>query len=98
MAIFARSLDSLRTYAGSLTWAPFVAFSKTALLSQFSRIRVGQLVVTDENGLKTVCGSSEKKDGDPHTELLVAKEAFWVRVVLFADMVSAGTLIFGRGS
>ncbi len=89
MAMVARSLDSLRSYVGSFTWAPFVAFSRTALLSQLSKIRVGQLVVIDENGDMTVCGSSGTKDGNPRTELLVAKEAFWVRVVLFADMVSA---------
>ena len=89
MAIVARSLDLLRLYVGSFAWAPFVAFSKAALLSQLSKIRAGQLVVTDENGEVTVCGASEPSDENARTELLVAKEAFWVRVVLFADMVGA---------
>ena len=89
MAVLATALDSFRSYVGSFTWAPFVAFSKTALLSQLSKIQVGQLLVTDEKGKVTVCGAPGIKDGSPRTELQVVKEAFWVRVVLFADMVSA---------
>ena len=96
-------LDSFRSYFGSLTWTPFVAFSKTALLSQFSKIEVGQLVVKDESGKVTICGAPEIKDGSPRTELQVLKEAFWVRGVLFADMVSGPApkgdgAVVGRGT
>lgn len=52
-----------------------------------SRIETGQLVVTDCDGTVTVCGAPGGKDGAPRTELKVVKEAFWVRVLLFADMV-----------
>lgn len=88
MAIITSTIDTLRSYIGSFTWAPFVALSKSAVLAQLSKIRVGQLVITDEQGNLTVCGAPGIKDGSPRTELRVVKEAFWVRVVLFADMVS----------
>lgn len=93
MAIVTTAIDTLRSYIGSFTWAPFVALSKSALLAQLSKIRVGQLVVTDEHGQVTICGAPGIKDGSPRTELKVGKEAFWVRVVLFADMVSPWRLI-----
>ena len=35
----------------------------------------------------TICGQPGTKDASPHTELKVLKETFWVRVMLFADMV-----------
>ena len=88
MAILADSFDSLRTYAGSLTWSPLVRFSRGAVLSLLRRIKVGQLVLTDSDGEVTVCGTPKVKDGTPRTELKVLKETFWVRVLLFADMVS----------
>lgn len=88
MAIVTTAIDALRSYIGSFTWAPLVALSKTALLAQLSKIRVGQLVVTDEHGQVTVCGAPGIKDGSPRAELKVMKEAFWLRVALFADMVS----------
>ena len=96
MAVLTTTLDSIRNYVGSFTWAPIVAFSKTALLSQLSKVQVGQLVVTDERGKVTICGKPGIKNGSPRTELQVVKEAFWVRVVLFADMVSA-TAPLGTG-
>ena len=90
MAILTRAFDSLRSYLGGLTWGPFVALSRTAVLSQLSKIQVGQLVITDEEGALTICGAPGIKDGSPRTQLKVLKEAFWVRMVLFADMVSCG--------
>ncbi len=87
MAVLTRPFDSLRTYLGSFTWGPFVNLSRTTVLGLLSRIHVGQLVVTDSDGVVTVCGSPGIKDGSPRTELKVLKEAFWVRVLLFADMV-----------
>ena len=86
MAIVSRSFDSLRSYIGSLTWSPFVSVSRKTVLSLLGRIEIGQLVVKDIDGTVTICGAGAK-DGAPTTELRVLKEAFWVRVMLFADMV-----------
>ena len=81
------SFDALRGYAGSVSWGPLVTFSRNQVLSLLRRIEIGQLVVTDKNGTVTICGSPAPKDGTPKTELKVHKEAFWVRLLLFADMV-----------
>lgn len=93
MAILNYPLDALRSYAGSFTWQPFVSFSRSTVLGLFKRISVGQIVVIDSDGAVTICGAPEVKDGSPRTELRVLKEAFWVRVLLFADMVSHGLLL-----
>ena len=87
MAIISKTFDSLRSYVGSFTWAPFVTISRSTVLGLLERIQIGQLVVEDCNGKTTICGELGRKDGSPHTELKVLKEAFWVRVMLFADMV-----------
>ncbi len=87
MAILTNSFDSLRSYAGSLTWSPLVRFSCGAVLGLLRRIVVGQIVITDSDGMVTLCGAPRIKDGTPRTELRVLKETFWVRVLLFADMV-----------
>ena len=91
MAVLTTSLDTLTTYAGSLTWSPLVRFSRGAVLSLLRRIAIGQLVVIDTDGAVTLCGTPQIKDGSPRTELRVLRETFWVRVLLFADMVSLGT-------
>ena len=85
MAMLSRPFDLLRTYVGSLTWAPFVQISRSTVLGLLQRIQQGRLTVTDCDGSVTLCGAI--KDGAPKTELKVLKEAFWVRVLLFADMV-----------
>ena len=89
MAILNYPLDALRTYAGSFTWQPFVRFSRSTVLSLLRRIAVGQIVVRDSDGAVAICGAPQVKDGTPRTELRVLKETFWVRVLLFADMVSS---------
>ena len=85
MALLSRPFDLLRTYVGSFAWAPFVQISRNTVLPLLQRIQHGQLTVIDCNGSVTLCGAI--KDGAPKTELKVLKEAFWVRVLLFADMV-----------
>lgn len=87
MAIVYRTFDSLRSYVGAFTWGPFVKLSRSTVLGLLSRIEVGQLVVKDSDGTVTICGQPGIKDGSPRTELRISKEAFWVRVMLFADMV-----------
>ena len=85
MAVLSRPFDLLRTYVGSFTWAPFVQISRSTILGLLQRIQQGQLEVIDCDGSVTLCGAT--RDGAPKTELKVLKEAFWVRVLLFADMV-----------
>ncbi|MCJ1395389.1 hypothetical protein MMC18_008273 [Xylographa bjoerkii] len=92
------TLDAVRGYAGSWTWGPVVDLSRSAVLSLLKRVEVGQIVVTDLNGTVTICGSPKPKDGSPRTELKVLKEAFWVRLLLFADMGFAESYMLGEVS
>ena len=95
MAIVSRTFDSLRSYVGSFTWGPFVTISRSTVLALLGRIQIGQLVVEDCDGKTTICGQLGQGDASPHTELKVLKEAFWVRVMLFADMVRQSRLLCG---
>ena len=88
MSLLSYPLDAVRSYAGSLTWQPVVRFSRRAVLGLLRRIAVGQIIVTDSDGARIVCGAPQVRDGIPRTELRIVSEAFWVRVLLFADMVS----------
>ena len=90
--------------AAAYTWGPIVAGSRRTVLNLFSRIRVGQLVVTDAtSNVTTVLGVLEpRRDDDqdlkgvakppegPRAELRVQSDVFWVRLLLFADMVRFG--------
>ena len=87
MAIVSRTFDTLHSYLVSFTWGPFVNLSRSTVLALLDRIEVGQLVIRDCDGTVTVCGQPGIIDASPRTELRVSKEAFWVRVMLFADMV-----------
>ena len=89
MAIVSRSFDSLRTYAGSVAWGPIVRFSRGVILGLLRRIEVGQILVYDSDGAVVVCGNAGEEGDGPKTELKVSKETFWVRALLFADMVRA---------
>ena len=95
MAMVSRTFDSLRSYVGSFTWGPFVTISRSTVLALLGRIQVGQMVVEDCDGTTKICGQLGKKDGSPHTKLKVLKEAFWVRVMLFADMVRRSRFLEG---
>jgi len=88
MAHLNHPFEILRTYAGSFTWQPLVRFSRGIVLSLLRRIAIGQIVVRDSDGAVTICGAPQVKDGTPRSELRVLKETFWVRALLFADMVS----------
>ncbi|KAL9127348.1 MAG: hypothetical protein Q9217_003762 [Psora testacea] len=98
MAILPWNFDSLRRYTGSFTWAPFVQISRSTVLGLLKRIEIEQLVVTDCDGAVTICGHTDGKDQVPRTELKVLKEAFWVRVFLFADMGFSESFMLGEFS
>lgn len=87
MAIAARSFDAARSYLGSFTWGPFVRLSRAAVLNLLGRVNTGHIVIIDTDGSETICGERWPKEGVPSTELKVLREAFWVRSLLFADMV-----------
>jgi cyclopropane-fatty-acyl-phospholipid synthase len=89
LSIATAAFDALRGYAGSLAWGPLVGISRTATLSLLGRIEKGTLVIKESDGRETVCGSPSSPKGSkpPRTELMVHRESFWVRLLLFADMV-----------
>lgn len=93
MAFVSGSFDSLRKYVGSLTWGPLVRLSRGVVLGLLQRVEVGQIIVTDSSGTLFACGAAPAKNNWPKTELKVLKETFWVRVMLFADMVREQVLL-----
>jgi len=98
----ARGTDFLRETVGSLTWGPALAIAKPAIIAVFSRITRGTLVLTDEpSGARNVYGQKlATKNGDlvngvgthrradsiPRVDLVIKRDAFWMRLFLFADM------------
>ena len=85
------------------TWSPVVAASRRSILNLFARIKVGQLVIVDgTTNVTTVLGILEPRQVDdedlkgvprpaeaPRAELRVRSDVFWIRLLLFADMVSS---------
>ena len=80
-------VESWRTSVGCVTWGPLVRFSRSAVLTVLSRIALGQVVVVDSDGTATHCGEPGESSEGPNAELKVVKDSFWVRALLFADMV-----------
>lgn len=80
-------MDSIRSYIGSFTWGPLVCLSRAAVLSVLSRVKTGHILIVDSDGSETICGERWAREGAPMTELKVLKGTFWVRLMLFADMV-----------
>ena len=92
MAVVTRSFDAARSYLGSFTWDPFVRLSRAAVLNLLARVETGHILIIDTNSSETVCGERWPKAGVPKTELKVLKDAFWVRLLLFADMVRESSI------
>lgn len=90
----AAPMQSIGGLAASYAWGPLLTLSRTTVLSLLSRIRVGQLKIVDADGRIIIYGQDEvplEKEKTiysvPHVELAVHKDIFWVRMLLFADMV-----------
>jgi hypothetical protein len=80
--------NALRDYTASLTYGPLVQLSKSAVLSLFGRLETGRLHLIDEQGHSTVLGMPQRLSDDvPEATLQVHGDMFWVRLLLFADMV-----------
>lgn len=82
--------EGLRRYAGSVAWGPMVDISKSTITSLFQAIEHGQLILVDHKGRRTTYGTAGT---GPSTELQIHKESFWVRMLLFADMVCFCTAV-----
>lgn len=78
---------SLRNSMGLIAWGPLVRFSRATVLAVLSRIEVGQILVVDSDGTAARCGGPSESSEGPKAELRVVKDSFWVRALLFADMV-----------
>lgn len=88
LSLVTGALDALRAQVGSVAWGPLVTTSRNAVLSLLQQIEIGRLLVVEEDGSETVCGKKVASKTVPATELKVHRETFWVRLALFADMVS----------
>ena len=83
------ALDTLRSYAGSVAWDPLVQASRSSILALLRTIEVGQLNILEKDGREVVCGNATLSRSEvPVARLKVLKDAFWLRLALFADMVS----------
>ncbi|KAI0173296.1 cyclopropane-fatty-acyl-phospholipid synthase [Hypoxylon sp. FL1284] len=104
-----RGADIIRGTVGSWTWEPALAIAKPAVLSVFSKITVGTLLLVDEPaGTRLVYGQrliskspeqtnvSRKADVIPRVEVTVKDDAFWMRLLLFADMGFAESYMLGE--
>jgi cyclopropane-fatty-acyl-phospholipid synthase len=88
-------LQALSGYVASYGWGPLLSVSRSAVLSLLSRIQVGHLKVVDADGKESTYGQKQVVNGKaeksvyslPNVELTVHKDVFWVRMLLFADMV-----------
>ena len=76
----------MRRYVGAVAWDPMLQLSKTTITSLFRQIERGQLALVDHKGRRSFYG---KEGTGPMVELQIHKEIFWLRVLLFADMVGS---------
>ena len=85
------ALDLAKRYgATAAAWGPLLRVSRTGVLAVFQQIKVGQLLIVERDGARTLCGEADLPglSTEPKTELRVHEDAFWVRLAMFADMVS----------
>jgi cyclopropane-fatty-acyl-phospholipid synthase len=87
---------ALRSYTGSLAWAPLVNASRSTCLALLSRIETGCLEIVDVDDSSHVCGP--RSSAYPYAKLLVNKDTFWVRLLLFADMGFAESFMLSEVS
>ena len=87
---------ALANTAAYYAYPPLTSLSRTILCYLFSRIKVGHLTIIESDGTTTTFGN-KKLEGTfnversvysiPEVELRVHRDIFWLRMLLFADMV-----------
>ncbi|QPH04606.1 hypothetical protein C2857_001750 [Epichloe festucae Fl1] len=94
--------EVLRSTVGGWAWAPAVSVAKTTILNMLGNIETGTLLLVDEPGeTRHVFGQKlsgtvdDQAPGDPRTrradttprvEIVVKRDSFWLRLLLFADI------------
>lgn len=101
------ALGSLKETLLSWAWPPAVNLARRAVLSIFSNVETGSLLIKDEaSGTKHFFGQSFLcEDGSgaevksayavPSVEILIKRETFWLRLFLFADIGFAESYMLG---
>lgn len=77
----------IRRTVGSVAWEPAVGLARSYITSLLQKIQTGQLKILDTNGKTTICGKTQVPEDESQAELRIHSDAFWVRMLLFADMV-----------
>lgn len=85
-------LDLVRRGAATVAWGPSVRFARSTIINLLEKIRIGRLTVIDSDGTEVICGF-KGTDNEPETELVVHKDTFWVRMLLFTDMVRSAKIL-----
>lgn len=90
------------------TWPPAVNLARRAVLSIFSGLEAGSLLIIDEagGGVQHAFGQSSfaedghKPDAEsvydvPNVEIVVKRDSFWLRLILLADIGFAEGYMLG---
>ncbi|KAG6005897.1 hypothetical protein E4U21_007531 [Claviceps maximensis] len=94
--------EVLRGTVGGWAWPPLVSLAKTTVLGTLANIEIGTLLLVDEPGAtrhvfgQNLSGSvDDHASGEPGTrragttprvEIVVKRDSFWPRLLLFADI------------
>lgn len=85
MNVLSALKSSVLSTTGSYTLPPIVKICRQATLYTLKGIQKGTLSIEDVDGTKYEFGQGNGIK--PHSQLKVHDEAFWIRLVLGADMV-----------
>ncbi|KAF2459179.1 cyclopropane-fatty-acyl-phospholipid synthase [Lineolata rhizophorae] len=92
-------LSHLRNYVGSLAWDSAVQVCRYAVLTLLRNIEIGRLELDEEVAAEEAGDRDSNSRGSmPKTSLRIHKDAFWLRVALFADMGFAESYMLGEVS
>lgn len=106
-----RGVEILRDTASRWLWPPFVTFAKSSILNILSKIETGTLLLSDEPGEtrhvfgQKLSGGLDTTGTDdtftrqaadpPRVEVVVKRDIFWARLMLFGDMGFAESYMLG---
>lgn len=69
-----------------VSFPPVTRLARSAIVALLQQIRIGRLVLVEDTNRQTTFGHEK---GDPTTCIHVLNGAFWLRVLLYGDMVSS---------